>query len=355
MKLSHIIPMAALLVAPIATAAAQEDPFETLATKLAAQLPAAKGPIRLGVGNFVYSDTPMMSPLSAVIREELEVALPQTGKVRVITRSNLQDLQMEADFQASDLVEPGTEVPKVGIEGVEGIVRGKFVTDGKTVTLYTEIAWLADGSITKSKVSWPIKAVAGQVWPDKSAKAAAELIEPQNAEDSMEGIEEVTDAKLLNIKQDFDIELRTTDGERYYKEGDTISFRVRSPEACHIAVICHQSDGTSVVLFPNKWHKDTLIPANKWVEVPGALKSGFEIEISEPFGSDVVQVIACTDSNSLHKEIKGMASAATEDEPYGVMTRGMVVKKVKKASAASVSKKTLWSEKHIIVSTGPAE
>lgn len=337
------------------SAAPKEDPFRTLAESLAEQLPESKKPIRLGVGNFVYADTPMMSSLSAVIREELEIALPKTKKVRVITRSNLADLEMEGDFQASDLVEPGTTVDKISVEGIEGLVRGRFVTDGRTVTLYTEIAWLENGSITKDKVSWPINAVAGKVWPDKSPSEAADMIEPQNAEASMEGIEEVADANLLNIKQDFDIDLRTVDGERCYKEGDTIAFRVRAPQACHIAVICHQSDGTSVVLFPNKWHKDTLIPANKWVEVPGALKAGFEIEIAEPFGSDVVQVIACTNSNALHKEIKGMASAATEDEPYGVMTRGMVVKKVKKASAADVSKKTLWSEKHIIVSTYPAE
>ena len=332
-----------------------EDPFESLAESLAAQLPESKTPIRLGVGNFVYADTQMMSALSAVIREELEIALPKTKKVRVITRSNLADLENEGDFQACDLVEPGTTVEKISVEGIEGLVRGRFVSDGRTVTLYTEIAWLENGSVTKDKVKWPIHAVSGKVWPDKTRSETSEMIEPQNAELSMEGIEEVTDPNLLNIKQDFDIELRTADGERLYREGDTVSFRVRSPKACHIAVICHQSDGTSVVLFPNKWHKDTLIPANKWVNVPGALKSGFEIEISEPFGSDVVQVIACTNASALHKEIKGMASAATEDEPYGVMTRGMVVKKVKKASAAEVSQKTLWSEKHIIVSTCPAE
>lgn len=355
MKFSHILSFAALALAPLAVAAPKSDPFAQLADSLVEQLPASTKPVKLGVGNFVYSNTPMMSPLSAVIREELEIALPKTRKVRVITRSDLDQLETEGEFQATDFVEPGTTVDKVTVEGVEGIVRGRFVTDGRTVTLYTEIAWLQGGNITKDKVSWPINAVAGRVWPDKTRAEAAEMIEPQNAEQSMEGIDEVTNAKLLNLKQDFPIELRTMDGERAYPEGESISFRVRSPQACHIAVICHQSDGTSVVLFPNKWHKDTLIPANKWVNVPGALKSGFEIEIAEPFGSDVVQVIACTNASSLHKEIKGMASAATEDEPYGVMTRGMVVKKVKKASAADVSKKTLWSEKHIIVSTFPAE
>lgn len=351
MKLcSYLLPLLAL-----GMTAAAADPFATLAKSLAEQMPEQKAPVNLGVGNFVFGNTPMMSPLSTVIREELEIALPKTKKVKVITRSNLDQLEMEGDFQATDLVEPGTTVDKVTVEGVEGIVRGRFVTDGKNVTLYTEIAWLKGGNITKDKVTWKMNEVAARVWPDKTAAQVEDAVKPQNAEESMEGIEQVTNAKLLNIRQDFDIQLKTADGERAYEEGSNISFKMKSPEACHVAVICHQSDGTSVVLFPNKWHKDTLIPADHWVSIPGSLKGGFEIEIAEPFGSDVVQVIACTDQNALMKEIKVMASAATVDDPYPVMTRGMVVKKVKAATAADVSKKTLWSEKHIIVSTFPKD
>ena len=360
MKLPLLLPL--FLALPIF--AESTDPFARLAESLASQLPDKDKPVNLGVGNFVYSDTPMMSPLSTVIREELEIALPKTHKVQVITRSNLDQLEMEGEFQATDLVEPGTTIDKVTVQGVEGIVRGRFTCDGSTVTLYTEIAWLEGGRITKDKVTWKINEVGARVWPTKSGSQVEEMVTPQNAEQSMEGIEEVTNAKLLDIKQDIPLQLRTMDGQRAYKEGDTISFRVKAAETCHIAVICHQSDGTSVVLFPNKWHKDTLIPGDKWVEIPGALKAGFEIEIGEPFGSDVVQVIACTNESALHKEIKDLASAATEDEPYqamtrqeavGVMTRGMKVKKVKAADKADLSKQTKWGEKHIIVSTFPAE
>lgn len=355
MKLIPLLTYAFAAISGTAMGDSVNDPFKDLAESLVAQLPESRKIIRLGVGNFVYADTPMMSQLSSVIREELEIALPKTKKVRVITRSNLAELETEGEFQTSDWVEPGTTVGKVRVEGIEGLVRGRFHTDGKTVTLYTEIAWLTTGHIIKDKVSWPIKAVAAKVCPDNAAPEIREMIEPQNAEASMEGIEEVTNPNLLNIKRDFDIDLLTVDGERAYKEGDTISFRVRAPQACHIAVICHQSDGTSVVLFPNKWHQDTLIPANEWIDVPGALKDGFEIEIAEPFGSDVVQAIACTKASDLHKEIKGMASAATEYSPYGVCPRGMIVKRVKSATSSSNIKKTQWSEKHIIVSTYPAE
>ena len=331
------------------------DPFVRLADSLVSQIPDKGKPVNLGVGNFVYSDTPMMSPLSTVIREELEIALPKTHRVQIITRSNLDQLEMEGEFQATDLVEPGTTIDKVSVQGVEGIVRGRFTSDGSTVTLYTEIAWLEGGTITKDKISWKINEVGARVWPTKSSGQVGDMVIPQNAEQSMEGIEEVTNAKLLDIKHEIPIHLRTMDGQRAYKEGDTISFRVKAEETCHIAVICHQSDGSSVILFPNIWHKDTLIPGGKWVDIPGTLKAGFEIEISEPFGSDVVQVIACTNENDLHREIKGMASAATEENPYPVLTRGMVVKKVQSANKSALSRQTKWGERHIIVSSFPKD
>ena len=360
MKLSLLFP---LFLACASVVQAGEDPFAKLASSLVEQLPQKDKPINLGVGNFVYGDTQMMSPLSTTIREELEIALPKSHKVQIITRSGLDELETEGEFQATDLVEPGTTVSKVAVQGVEGIVRGRFTSDGSTVTLYTEIAWLESGRITKDKVTWRINEVAARVWPSKSASEAAERVMPQNFEQSKQGIaeveagaEEVTNnAKLLNVKQEIPLQLRTVDGERVYQEGDTVAFRVKAAETCHIVVICHQSDGTSVVLFPNQFHKDTLIEGGKWVDIPGTLKSGFEIEIGEPFGSDVVQVIACTNENALHKEIKDLAAATTKDDPYPVMTRGMSIKKAKAASKADLSNQTKWGEKHIIVSTFPKE
>ena len=134
MKLSLLFP---LFLACAFVVRAGEDPFAKLATSLVEQLPQKDKPINLGVGNFVYGDTQMMSPLSTTIREELEIALPKSHKVQIITRSGLDELETEGEFQATDLVEPGTTVSKVAVQGVEGIVRGRFTSDGSTVTLST--------------------------------------------------------------------------------------------------------------------------------------------------------------------------------------------------------------------------
>ena len=131
---------------------------------------------------------------------------------------------------------------------------------------------------------------------------------------------------------------------------------MRASEECHIAVLCHQTDGTTVVLFPNRYASNTLIPPNKPIDVPGTHKSGFEIVIGPPFGSDVVEVIACSKPSELHKSLAEHAARAEEQEPVQVLTRGMAVKGI---DSALSSPKTgdgaplRWGQDSIVVSTFP--
>jgi hypothetical protein len=158
------------------------------------------------------------------------------------------------------------------------------------------------------------------------------------------------------VPKDFPIEIFTTDGKRAYAGGENIAFRVRSTQECHIAVLCHQSDGTTVVLFPNRWSSNTLIPANKSIDIPGTHKSGFEIEIGPPYGSDVVEVIACTQPSELHKTLSKYASENDAPAPFQVLTRGMAVKGIDSALAAAKVGTTaalLWSQDSVVVSTYP--
>jgi hypothetical protein len=169
-------------------------------------------------------------------------------------------------------------------------------------------------------------------------------------------VQEIAKERLANVSKDFQIEVFTVDGKRAYAEGETIAFRVRSAEECHIAVLCHQSDGTTVVLFPNRFASSSLIPANKSIDIPGTHKSGFEIEIGPPFGSDVVEVIACTKPSELHRQFSQQAAVAEPDAPFQVLTRGMAVKGISKAvttSSASADAPPRWGQDSIVVSTFP--
>ena len=333
------------------------DPFAKLATELAESAPAEE--VNIGVGNFAYENTDLLSPFSSMLRDELEIALGETGKFKIVTRDRLADLQMEGKFQGKGVLEPGTGVDKVSIEGVKGIVRGRFYATGDEVTVYAELAWLEGGEIKKARLAIPSDEVKAKIWPDPEQAAGKQLlgaIKPQNVEQSLASIQDLAGSRMADVPKDFQVEVFTTDGKRAYAEGETVSFRVRSAEECHIAVLCHQSDGNTVVLFPNRYASNTLIPANKPIDVPGTHKSGFEIEIGPPFGSDVVEVIACSRPSELHKTLAEHAARAEEQQPVQVLTRGMAVKGIDSALSTpktGAGTPLRWGQDSIVVSTFP--
>ena len=70
------------------------DPYLEIANSLAATV--KDGTVAVGVGNFLYEDTELMSPFSSLTRQEIERALPKTGKFRVVARERLSELRMKA-------------------------------------------------------------------------------------------------------------------------------------------------------------------------------------------------------------------------------------------------------------------
>jgi hypothetical protein len=337
--------------------AASEDPFSKLAADLGKESSGEK--VNIAVGSFNYENTDLQSPFSSMLRDELEIALGETGKFKVVTRDRLADLQMEGKFQGKGILEPGTGVEKVSIEGVKGIIRGRFYAKGDDVTVYAELAWLEGGEVKKARLAIPTSKVRAKIWPDAadaSSKSLDGAIKPQNVEQSLANVQEIAKDRLAKIPKDFQVEIFTVDGKRAYAEKENISFRVRSVEDCHIAVLCHQSDGTTVVLFPNRFSSNTQIPANKAIDIPGTHKSGFEIEIGPPFGSDVVEVIACSKATELHKQFSQFAAKATDEQPFQTLTRGMAVKGIDSALSSSKNgdaSPLKWGQDSIVVSTFP--
>ncbi len=341
---------------PAGAVGKSQDPFDVLASKLA-ELAEGKE-WRVGVGNFVFENTELMSPFSAMLRDELEVSLNRPGRFKVVTRDRLADLQNEGKFQSRDLLEPGTGVEKVSVEGIEGIIRGRFYVSASGVTVFTELVWLDGGNVRKAKVELPSGSIRARLFPDRpdGGKALEVATKPQNLESSLANVESVVNGRLKDVPREFGLEVFTPDTRRVFKEGEVVSFRVRSEVDCHVAVYCHQTDGSSVLLFPNHWQRDTFVPAGKAIDIPGTHKHGFEIKITPPFGSDVVQVLACTDGASMRARVGRQLDALSGAQPLAVMTRGMAAVGIQRPTAevgsvgSGVAK---WSQAHVVVSTIP--
>lgn len=336
----------------------RQDPYMSIAQDLARYVD--KSPFNVGVGNFLYENTEQMSAFSSLLRDELARVLPETGKFKVITRSRLADLQNEGKFKETTIFEPGTTNRPVKIKEIQGIVRGRFYYKYPDVTISAELVWLEGGDIKNAKVKIPVKDIGAKIWP-AAIKALTETqiasaVEPQNVKKSTANIEDI-ESRIKKVPHDFALNLMILEGKRDFAQGETISYRVWASEPCHIALLCHQVDGSTVVLFPNGFCGSTWIPARKKVDIPGAARAGFEITITPPFGADVVQVIGCTKKSALHQMIEGcVAAEQMKGMAYRGISRGMVVQAVEDSlteSASDSSGPRRWAEAHIVVCTYP--
>lgn len=338
------------------------DPYLDMAKRLAAEGQAA--PVPVGVGNFLFEDTELMTPFSSVLREEMSRALAQTGKFRVISRDRLAELQAEGRFQDRQALEPGVATRGLRIENVKALVRGRFYYRYPEVTVWTELALLEGGDIQKAKAVVPVEQISARIWPDGGAAAVApprmeQLIAPQNAVASQANLQDVQ-KRLLKAPSDFRVNLAVREGKRNFSEGETISYRVTSDTGCHIAIFCHQVDGSSVLLFPNRFKTETWVPAGTAVDVPAAGADNFRLAIQEPWGADVVQVVACTRKTSLHQMVSQMASAIPKGQAVRGMDRGMVVQGLNDSLSGAPVGVTVessgpprWATAHVVVCTYP--
>ena len=177
---------------------AAENPFSKLASDLLGK-DSADEKWNVAVGSFNYENTDLQSPFSSMLRDELEIALGESGKFKVVTRDRLADLQMEGKFQGKGILEPGTGVEKVTIEGVKGIVRGRFYSNGDELTIYAELAWLEGGEIKKARLTLPLSKVRAKIWPDPvtaSTRPIDGVIKPQNVEQSLANVQEIGKDRL---------------------------------------------------------------------------------------------------------------------------------------------------------------
>jgi hypothetical protein len=335
------------------------DPYRNLADQLAAYV--KNETVEVSVVNFVYEDTDLMSPFSSLLREELESVLPQTGKFKVITRSRLADLQYEDKFQAQQAFNPDGNTRGLKIRAVKALVRGRFAYKYPTVTVWAELAWLEGGEVQKAKIELRAEDVSARIWPESSQKeqlALDAVINPQSEVASRVNVQDVK-SRLRKVPHDFPIQLVVNEGKRDFAEGETISYQVKATTGCHVAIFCHQVDGSTVVLFPNEFQRDTWVAAGTGVSIPNVGKDQFQFRIQPPFGADVVQVIACTKRSALHQMIQQQAAQIPKGMGVRSLGRGIVVEAVNDSLGSTAGSggegdgPTRWAESHIVVCTYP--
>ncbi len=244
-------------------------------------------------------------------------------------------------FQQSDLLESGSKKTRIQVEDIDGIIRGKFYYKYPKVTIFFELVWLNGFETRSTKLEL------------NAANISAEII-PSSLKESTKKIVDVRD-NIKNIPHEFEIKLGTVDVKRDFRSGEKIQFKIRAERDCHIAVFCHQNDGSTVLLFPNAWNSSAFVKGSTDILIPQKQDSNFEIEACQTFGSDVIQVIGCTRKSELHSEIEQLVQKQP-DAGYRSLSRGLISKAVDESIGNSTPEdlsagKPLWGESQIVIST----
>lgn len=150
---------------------------------------------------------------------------------------------------------------------------------------------------------------------------------------------------------DVSLDLAVIGGNRTFRDGETMEFSVRSNANGYLALVVHQSDGSTVVLYPNRYSPDSRIKGGVETRIPGTDDRTFEIVVGPPYGTDTVEAIVCTSRSALHGMLEG--NAHESKTPYGVLERGLFVREYEKAVAdPSGTGGTRWRRATISVQTG---
>ena len=317
---------------------AADSLYDKVSTHFAKQVKTEN--IHISVGDFIYADTKMMSKFSVMLRDELCAVFAKNAKFKVISRERLSDLLKEHRLQNSDLFDPSSKRINIKVKGVEGIVRGRFYYRYPQITVFVELLRLNGGEIKTTKMILNADTISTDILPANLAKSKINIVDIRD--------------RIKKVPHNFKITLNTVGTKRNFKSGEKVQFKVRADKACYIAVFCHQIDGSTILLFPNPLDKDSLVKANTDILIPKAKNKKFNIEVGPPFGSDVVQVIACTRKSILHRKVEQLVKG-----PVGTRYRGLTRGLFSKAITESIDDKSLntssvspeWSEAHIIIST----
>jgi hypothetical protein len=345
---------------PPAPLLATGDPYAELGAKLAEKVPPGGRPVRIGIGSFLSGETSLMAAYSAEVRQEMQRVLMTSGRFQIVSRERLAALMLEGRFLGTRIFEAGSEVTNTPLEEVDAVLRGRYVYYKNEVRITAELVWLARGEIARVEVVSPAKSVLEKLWPGKDVNdlntqiRLAEVMTPQNEVGSLGNIKDV-EQRVGRVAHDFEVRLVTADARQDYAEGEVSRYKFCSTKGCHVAIFCHQVDGTSAILFPNRWSKDTWVPAGQVIDIPGAGKGGFEIVISSPFGADVVQAVACTAPTALHRLVSEVLSKASPDQSFGVITRGVFTSNMAEGLAEPSSQEgpVRWAETRLVICTYP--
>jgi hypothetical protein len=280
-----------------------------------------------------WMDDGITSSLSEVLGERLQILSDEATEV------GIQYKQLNGELENKTVVQEDFRLaPQVYVAEKR---NGKFA-----ISLTIDVLNIAKGSKKTSRVEGIIDQdsiladlvgeklapIIGEslindeiVSPDNKPSELSPLLTPVGSDIGRKNFQEVNITRPGGrLRSDFIFEARTKDSRNLYFEGEQVVYDVFSERDCHVAILAHFCDGTSYQLFPNGFCKDTAVKAGQWVQIPGPKKVGFKFTVAEPYGIDVVHIMAAESPEQL-QELFNVKYPNKGDSPYPSLQRGSTV------------------------------
>jgi len=285
------------------------------ALDLGADLP--KG-IRVLMDRITFADSPFCGTFSAYLEETLAVQLAALGQVRILDKA----MGREA------LVAAGGEGSLADALRSQAAVRGVVFDLGEEVKVTLRVVSAAGDELAATTLTLPAALV---------RKAGLKLV-PDNYQEARKALE-ICDAQVQASTLEVKVVADRGQGG-IYRKGDKLHLFLKANMDCYVKVLYHQVDGTQVLIFPNRFHPDGHLVKGRLYQLPPDDNS-FELEVQEPFGAELVKVIASTAPIEIEAQ-KPDANGLREvrESLGGVLghTRGIALKaaKIQYAEATAV-------------------
>ncbi len=292
------------------------------------------GRIVVAVAGFVGDDTRLRN----AITQTFTVSLAQSKRLRLVERERLAKILEEQKLENSGLVDP-EQAARIGkLLGASKLVAGGVTRLGSLVSIDARLIDVETGKVEDGGAEQVFgriqgegeevhalarqlatrfhRAITGEWLPHALLSDRAGL-SPGAEIDPLALLERGEGGIRLEVKLDRE------EGSTY-RWGETmhISFRVDAP--CHVYLFNVDTARQVTQLYPNEWHRDGKVQANRWYQVPGP-GEGWDLVIEGEMGLEEIIAIASS------RPLGTAASIATVSKSAAQFTGKTVVPKLRQA------------------------
>jgi hypothetical protein len=193
----------------------------------------------------------------------------------------------------SDLFDPDT-CPQPGkLKGLEAILTGTYDVWGEVIKIYARLIKVETGDeLSIQKVEIPLKAIPENV-----------QVKLENAETAVQNYKQLS-KPIAEPTDKLQIKMWVDKGQGgLYLGGDRMTIYLRASRDCYVRIYNVYPDGSSTLIFPNKFYPNDRVKRGKVYKIPDE-GYGFDLLITEPFGPEMLYAVASTEPFSDREVIR---------------------------------------------------